>query len=116
MHFKLIITIVDDVLVDRVVDAARKAGATGSTVLRSARGEGMEPKRSFLGMDLVSAREVVLLLVEQHLARHILERIGQAGGFDESSGTGTAFQIDVEDAVGVVHQIASLQPLIEEDL
>ena len=57
---------------------------------------------------------VLLLLVEEHRARHILESIGEAGEFDESPGTGIAFQVDVEDAIGVAHQAAAIAPSLEE--
>jgi hypothetical protein len=58
---------------------------------------------------------MVLLLVEEHRARHILETVGEAGEFDSSSGTGIAFQVDVEDAVGVAHQIETMTPSLEEE-
>ncbi len=56
------------------------------------------------------------LLVEEHRARHILETVGEAGQFDSSPGTGIAFQLDVEDAIGVRHQIAALTEVVEERL
>ncbi|MBL0711405.1 MAG: P-II family nitrogen regulator, partial [Colwellia sp.] len=37
-------------------------------------------------------------------------------GFDEDSGKGIAIQIDVEDAVGVAHQVERLKGKIEEEL
>ena len=53
---------------------------------------------------------------EEHLSRVILEKIEAAGEFDEKPGTGIAFQIDVEDAVGVSHQIRELTSKVEEEL
>ena len=117
MRFKLLVALVDDHLTGPVTRAAREAGATGCTVLTNARGEGLEKKKTFLGLALETQRDVVLLLVEEHRARHILESVGEAGGFDTSPGTGIAFQVDVEDAVGVAHQVESITPrLKEEDL
>jgi hypothetical protein len=55
-------------------------------------------------------------LVEQHLSRHILEHIGEVGEFDKKPGTGIAVLIDVEDAVGVVHQAHELEDIVEENL
>ena len=52
MHFKLIIAFVEDRVTDDVLEAARKAGATGSTVINQARGEGVEQTRTFLGLSL----------------------------------------------------------------
>ena len=59
---------------------------------------------------------MVLLLVEEHLERHILERISDVCKFEEKPGRGIAFQIDVEDAVGVTHQIQELYSVVEEEL
>jgi len=115
MRFKLLVAFIDDHLTEAVTEAAREAGATGATVVTNARGEGLEKKKTFLGLSLETQRDMVLLLVEEHRARHILETIGEVGGFDSSSGTGIAFQVDVEDAVGVVHQVESITPSLEEE-
>ena len=114
MRFKLIVVFVEDSKTDKVAEAARDAGATGCTRIRSASGEGLEAPATFFGLTLETQRDVLLLLVEQHRARQILERIGTAGEFDETSGTGIAFQIDVEDAIGVAHQISNIAPSLEE--
>jgi nitrogen regulatory protein PII len=116
MRFKLIITLIEDNKTDLVLKAAREAGATGSTVINQARGEGVKKSRTFFGLNLEIQRDVVLLLVEEHLSRHILERIAEVGEFDEKPGSGIAFQIDVQDAVGVSHQIQKLASRVEEEL
>ena len=116
MRFKLLVALVDDHLTEAVTEAARDAGATGCTVLSNARGEGLKKKKTFLGLTLETQRDMVLLLVEEHRARHILETVGDVGRFDSSPGTGIAFQVDVEDAVGVAHQVESSTPSLEEEL
>lgn len=116
MHFKLIITLIEDELTNAVVDAAREAGATGATVLNQARGEGIAHHKTFFGLSLETQRDMVLFLVEEHLSRTILETIARVGKFEEKPGSGIAFQIDVEDAVGVTDQIRSLTPIVEERL
>ena len=116
MHFKLLIVFVDDDKTDAVMDAAREAGATGITVVTNARGEGLQKTRTFLGLTLETQRDVLLLLVEEHLSRKILETIAHAGEFDEKPGTGIAFQIDVEDAIGVAHQMQTLTEMVEEEI
>ena len=45
-----------------------------------------------------------------------MEKIGDVAEFDKSPGTGIAFQIDVEDAVGVAHQVEELTGVVEEKL
>lgn len=116
MHFKLIIAFVDDDKTASVMKSARDAGATGATIITNARGEGLQPARTFFGLALESQRDVLLLLVEEHLARPILETIQRTGELDATSGTGIAFLVDVEDAVGVAHQAASIAPRVEEHL
>jgi nitrogen regulatory protein PII len=116
MHFKLIIALVEDDKTTKVLDAAREAGATGATVLNQARGEGLEKTKTFFGLSLETQRDMVLFLVEEHLSRGILETIAEVGEFDRTPGTGIAFQIDVEDAVGVVHQIEQLTEVVEEKI
>ena len=116
MHFKLLIAFVEDSKTDRVMEAARKAGATGATVINNARGEGLLLSKTFFGLSLETQRDVILFLVEEHLSRHILEKVCDIGEFDTSPGTGIAIQIDVEDAVGVAHQIEKLTDVVEEEL
>ncbi|MGB7932139.1 MAG: P-II family nitrogen regulator [Gammaproteobacteria bacterium] len=116
MHFKLLITLVEDSKTNEIMTAAREAGATGATVLGQARGEGLKQTKTFFGLNLESQRDMLLFLVEEHLSRDILERITEIGEFDSRPGTGIAFQIDVEDAVGVSQQISRLTGVVEDKL
>ena len=116
MHFKLLIAFVNDDKTDAVLKAARSAGATGATVLNNARGEGLIEAKTFFGLSLDTQRDMVLFLVEEHLARGILESIAEAGEFDSKPGSGIAIQIDVEDAVGVTGQVEKLHEIVEEEL
>jgi hypothetical protein len=83
-------------------------------VLNQARGEGLSPAKTFLGLSIGNQVDLILMLVEEHLSRHILEKIAKVGEFDETPGTGIAFQVDVEDAIGVRHQILALTETVEE--
>lgn len=116
MHFKLIIAFTEDSITDKVVQAAREKGATGSTVISQARGEGVNIAKTFLGLSLETQRDVILFLVEEHLSREILESISSTGEFDANPGSGIAFSIDVEDAVGISHQVSKLTEMVEEEL
>jgi len=116
MHFKLLIALVEDGVTDKIMDAAREAGATGATVISNARGEGIEQKSTFFGLTLDTQRDMLLFLVEEHLSRSILEKVCEVGEFESKPGSGIAFQIDVEDAVGVSHQIKELTDTVGEVL
>ena len=116
MHFKLLIAFVEDDKTDDVMKAAREAGATGATIINNARGEGLESSRTFFGLSLETQRDMLLFLVEEHLSRKILEKIADVGEFDVKPGTGIVFQIDVEDALGVSHQVRQLAEVVEEEI
>lgn len=116
MHFKLLVVFIEDSKTEAVISAAREAGATGCTVVSNARGEGMDAPKSFFGLTLTTQRDVLMLLVEKHMSREILEHIGAAGKFDEEPGTGIALQIDVEDAIGVLTQAEALVEIVEDQL
>ena len=116
MQFKLLLVFVEDAKTDEVIEAAREAGATGCTVINHARGEGIKAQKSFFGLSLTSQRDVVLLLVEKHLSRMILEHIGEIGEFDAMPGTGLAIQLDVEDAIGIMSQAEALVEKVEDQL
>ena len=113
MNFKMIIALVDAEHTTEVLTAARAAGATGATVLNQARGEGVEVPKTFMGLELNVQRDMLLFVVEEQLARSILESIAEAGKFERSS-KGIAFQLDVEDAIGLDSQVARLMPLLGE--
>jgi nitrogen regulatory protein PII len=116
MHFKLIIVFVEDDKTDLVLETARKNGAKGATVVNNARGEGLKLSKTFFGLTLETQRDVLLLLLEEHLSRHILETLAQVAQFDNTPGTGIAFQVDVEDAIGVMRQVEELTHELEDKI
>jgi len=85
-------------------------------VITSARGEGLKPAKTFFGLTLEGQVDVAIFLVEEHLCRHILEGIAEAAGFEENPGSGIAFQLDIEDAIGLEKQIGALQDEIEDQI
>lgn len=109
MKFKLIIAFLPDARLDQVLAAARAAGATGSTVITSARGEGLESERTFLGLEIASHRNLAFWLVEEGVAPKLLREIARVGRFEEDRGAGIACQLDVEEAVGLMRQIKALE-------
>ena len=113
MRLKLIIALVSDEKTDTVIDAARAGGATGATIITSVRGEGLAPERSFFGLKVAARRDVVLFLVVEPRARDILERIRDAGRFEEERGAGIAFQVPIEDAVGLGTQLPTIMEELE---
>lgn len=116
MKMKLIVALVSDSKTEAVLDAGRSGGATGATIVTSVRGEGLLPERTFFGLRVEAQRDLVMFLVADIRARPILEAIRDATGFDTVGGSGIAFQIDVEDAVGLVSQMAAIREEVEQEI
>lgn len=103
MRFKLILVSVKTHLTDKVVDGAKKAGATGATII-PARGTGIHEAKSFFGLSLESQSDIIMFLVEEHVVEKLLEAIKTAGKFNEP-GTGIAFVLPVEHVCGLESQM-----------
>lgn len=103
MRFKLILASVKNHLTDKVVDGAKKAGATGATII-PARGTGIHEAKSFFGLALESQTDIIMFLVEEHVVESLLEAIKIAGRFNEP-GTGIAFVLPVEHVCGLESQM-----------
>lgn len=116
MNLKLIVALVADEKTEAVLAAAREAGATGATVITSVRGEGLRKAKTFLGLELGAQRDMVLFLVAEPMARSILETIADAVSLDDEPGVGIAFQLAIEDAVGLRTQEEALLKEIEDKI
>jgi len=109
MDFKLLMVFVDQDRTDKVLDAARKAGATGATIINNAQGQGLKPHLTFFGLEFMATRSVILILVEASRADAVLDAAAEAGGLDDSLDTGVALELDVNRALGLGEHIKALQ-------
>ncbi len=107
MRFKVILALVNDDYQDAVIEAAKKAGATGVTIL-NARGEGIHEQKSFFGLTMESQKDMLLFLVEDIIADDIMDAIYQAGKLNEH-GNGIAFSFQVDRALGLESQLPTLE-------
>lgn len=113
MRFKIILATVKTDITDRVVDAAKHAGATGATIIQ-ARGTGIREAKTFFGLSLEAQTDIVLFLLEENMVETILKTIGEAGQFDKP-GTGIAFVVPVEQVIGLESQIELFKKAAKEE-
>ena len=97
--FEVIICIVNSGFSDEVMDAARKAGAKGGTVLRG-RGTANPEAESLFGIAIQPEKEIVMILVEKSQRNDILHNVYKEVGLD-TPGHGIAFTMPVESVVGL---------------
>lgn len=103
MKFKIILAFVKPHITDQIVDAMKKAGATGATII-PARGTGIHEAKSFFGLSIVNQTDILVFLVEAHIVDELLEVLHNAGKFDQP-GTGIAMVIPVEHIAGLESQM-----------
>jgi nitrogen regulatory protein P-II 1 len=102
MRFKVIISTVKPDVTDRIVDAAKAAGATGATII-PARGTGIHEAKTFFGLTLEAQTDVVMFLLPEHLVETVMNAICKVGQF-KKPGTGIAFVLPVERVAGLESQ------------
>jgi nitrogen regulatory protein PII len=103
MEFKIIFASVKTDITDRVVDSAKKAGATGATII-AARGTGIHEAKTFFGLSLEAQTDIIFFLLEAGQVDNVLKTIGEVGRFDKP-GTGIAFVMPVDQVIGLESQI-----------
>ncbi len=112
MKFKIVFAPVKTHKTDPIVDAAKKAGATGATII-SARGTGVREARTFFGLTLEDQTDIVMFLLEEHMVDTILDVIKKAGEFNKP-GTGIAFVLPVEKVVGLESQMEKFKEEVRD--
>ena len=104
MAYKSIIAMVKPDLTDRVVNSAKKAGATGATII-PASGTGAHEAKTFFGLSLDIRTDVVMIVVDDEMVESVLSAIKKAGRFSEP-GTGIAFVLAIEQTAGFESQLS----------
>lgn len=82
-----------------VMDAAKKLGARGGTVI-NARGTAPKDAESFFGITIQPEKEIVMILVPSSIKEDVLHALYKEAGLD-SAGQGIAFALPVDGVVGL---------------
>ena len=96
---ELIVVISNQGYSETVMDAARKAGASGGTVVH-ARGTGMEKAEHFLGISLASEKDIIYIVSKTNKRSEIMECIMKDAGMDTDA-KAIAFSLPVTDTAGI---------------
>lgn len=84
---------------EAVMDAAKKLGARGGTVL-SARGTAGKEAETFFGITIQPEKEIVMILVPKKIKDDILHALYNEVGLN-TAGQGIAFALPVDGVVGI---------------
>lgn len=96
---ELIIVILNEGYTDAVMTAAKKAGATGGTVLH-AKGTGAKNAEQFFGASLANEREIIYIVAESKIKADIMNTIDKECGVLTEVGA-ICFSLPVTNVVGL---------------
>lgn len=100
---ELLITIVDRGFAEDAVDASKRAGATGGTILHG-RGCSIKDREMFFGIPIEPEKEIVLTLTAQEKSGSIMDNIVKELEL-EKPGHGICFSIPVRSSVGFLPRV-----------
>jgi nitrogen regulatory protein PII len=84
---------------DVVMEAAKKLGASGGTVI-NARGTAPKDAETIFGITIEPEKEIVMILVPTSIKANVLHALYQEAGLD-TPGQGIAFALPVDGVVGL---------------
>lgn len=96
--FVLIITVVDKGNAEKVMDAAREAGATGGTVMK-AHGTGADIAK-FFGVLISEEKEMVYIVARKEIRDNIMRAIMDKAG-SKTEAHGAVFSLPVDSVMGI---------------
>lgn len=98
-NYCLIVSIVNQGFADAVMDAARKGGARGGTILK-AKGTGADYARKFFGVSITEEKEIVYVVARKEDRDGIMRAVMDDAG-TTSEARGAVFSLPVDSVAGV---------------
>lgn len=113
MRFKLIVAFVDPDITEKVVKAAKNAGATGDVIIQG-KGTGIE-QASFLGMSIQNQTNIILFVVEEHHVDKIIKAVTEKCHLEEP-GNGIMICLSIDKVAGLSRQIKKIRENLNNEL
>ena len=98
-NHEAIFCIVNSGYSDAVMEAAKKLGARGGTVI-NARGTASKEAETFFHITIQPEKEIVMILVPTSIKDDVLHALYKEVGLD-TAGQGIAFSVPVDSVVGI---------------
>ena len=96
---ELIVVITNQGYTDKVMDAARAAGATGGTAVH-AKGTGTELAKKFFGVSIAAEKELIFILTRTEDRKPIMKAV-MAGAGMQTEAQSLVFSLPVSDLAGL---------------
>lgn len=99
MNYKLVITIVEKGKAEQVIDAAKKAGSQGGTIL-GGRGSGVHETKRIFNIEIEPEKEIILIVAKNDRVDAITKAIREEMHIDDP-GKGIIFVTEVTQTIGL---------------
>ena len=99
-EYHLIITIITEGYSENVMNAAKKVGAGGGTLIRGRSLDQSNSKRQFLGFSIEPEKDVVLIVANSETKKDIMYAIVKETGL-KTKGGGIVFSLPISEAIGL---------------
>ena len=98
-QFEVIFCIINEGFSDVVMNAARKEGASGGTILKGRGVAGRDAQEKFK-IEIQPEKEIVMMVVPKEIKDAVLRSVNAFAGLSQE-GQGIAFSLPVERAIGL---------------
>ena len=98
-NYEVIVVVVNEGHSDKVMDAARDAGARGGTIAH-ARGSGTKDIEKKYGIVITPQKEMLYILVNEKIRDAVMSAVNKAAGLD-TLGQGIVFSLPVNNISGI---------------
>lgn len=102
-EYELIILIVSEGYASKAMDAAKRVGANGGTLINGI-GLGSEEATKFLGITIEPEKDVVLILTEKDEKKIVMKEVTNEVGLSHE-GRGICFSMPVDNVVGLTEKM-----------
>ncbi len=106
-EYELIVLIVLEGYSSLAMDAAKRVGANGGTLINGI-GLGSKEATKFLGITIEPEKDVVLILTEKENKKKVMQEVTDAVGLSKE-GRGICFSMPVDNVVGLTEKIEFLK-------
>ena len=106
-RFDLIVVIVPSGKAEDALEAARRAGAEGATIVHG-RGTGIHEQKKIFNIPIEPEKDILMILVPESLTDGVLAAIDEAVELNKP-GHGIGFVLEAKQVVGLAHQFRARQ-------
>ena len=99
MKFCAVVVIAPEEMEQAAIDRAKKAGASGITIL-TGRGIGDDNRKTFLGLTFEGSQSVLLMVVARQLSQSILKAMRDVL-MEDGDSRGIAFSVGIDHLAGI---------------